>query len=243
MPLLDHFHPPLKGSRHWEGFHTRWAAAIADALNDELLPKDYFAECQLHVGSSVEVDVGTFEKEEVTARSGADGGGTAVASRAYSPPATFAAMPARFPDDIEVQVYSERAGPTLVAAVELVSPANKDRKETRQAFAAKCAAYLQRGIGLLIVDIVTERRANLHDGLVRLLGNAARYRFPHDSRVYTTAYHPIRRGKQELIDTWVEPLAVGQPLPTMPLPVRGLSILPLDLEATYTEARQRSRLG
>jgi hypothetical protein len=32
MPLLDHFHPPLLGRRHWEGFYSRWAAAIADAL-------------------------------------------------------------------------------------------------------------------------------------------------------------------------------------------------------------------
>jgi len=142
-----------------------------------------------------------------------------------------------------VQVISTIAGPTLVAAVELVSPANKDRKESRQAFAAKCAAYLQRGIGLLVIDIVTSRRANLHNGLVRLLGVSARFRFPHESSIYSTAYHPVRRGKKELIDTWVEPLAVGQPLPTMPLPVRGLGILPLDLDATYTEARQRSRLG
>src|SRR5262249_25124662 len=32
MPLLDHFHPPLLGQRHWEGFHGRWAAALADGL-------------------------------------------------------------------------------------------------------------------------------------------------------------------------------------------------------------------
>jgi hypothetical protein len=29
-----------------------------------------------------------------------------------------------------------------VAAIELVSPDNKDRADTRQAFVAKCAAYL-----------------------------------------------------------------------------------------------------
>jgi hypothetical protein len=25
MPLLDHFRPPLSGSRHWESFHAAWA--------------------------------------------------------------------------------------------------------------------------------------------------------------------------------------------------------------------------
>ena len=55
MQLLDHFHPPLSTVRHWESFHARWAAAIADVLNDELLPTEYFAEVQVHVGSRVEV--------------------------------------------------------------------------------------------------------------------------------------------------------------------------------------------
>jgi len=44
MPLLDHFHPPLAPRRHWESFHVNWAGAIADALNESLLPEGYFAE-------------------------------------------------------------------------------------------------------------------------------------------------------------------------------------------------------
>jgi hypothetical protein len=75
-------------------------------------------------------------------------------------------MPAIFPDDFQVQVFSSVAGPTLVAAIELVSPGNKGRAESRRAFAAKAAAYLQRGIGLIVVDIVTTRHANLHDELM-----------------------------------------------------------------------------
>src|SRR5208337_1039658 len=43
MPLLDHFHPPLQGRRHWEGFHGWWAAAIAGRLNEHLLPPEYVA--------------------------------------------------------------------------------------------------------------------------------------------------------------------------------------------------------
>jgi hypothetical protein len=39
--LLDHFHPPISTQRHWESFHTTWAGAIADALNDRLLPEGY----------------------------------------------------------------------------------------------------------------------------------------------------------------------------------------------------------
>ena len=52
-------------------------------------------------------------------------------------------------------VRDERDDARLVAVVELVSPSNKDRPESRRAFAAKTAAYLQRGVGLIILDIVT----------------------------------------------------------------------------------------
>jgi hypothetical protein len=164
MPLLDHFHPPLLGHRHWEGFHGWWAAAIAGSLNEHLLPGEYFAEFQVTLGTRVEVDVATFT-EEVRESPGPNGAATAVQTRVWAPPTPIAVFPALFPDDFEVQVFSSMAGPTLVAAIELVSPGNKDREETRRAFAAKCAAYLQRGIGLIVVDIVTSRHANLHDEL------------------------------------------------------------------------------
>src|SRR6266496_2018898 len=118
MPLLDHFHPPLLGHRHWEGFHGRWAAAISDALNVNL-PQEYFAEFQVTLGTRVEVDVATFTEEgRETPQS--DGAATAVQTRAWAPPTPVAVFPALFPDDFEVQVFSSMAGPTLVAAIELV---------------------------------------------------------------------------------------------------------------------------
>ena len=43
MALLNHFNPPLAPRRHWESFHVNWAGAIADALNEFLLPEGYFA--------------------------------------------------------------------------------------------------------------------------------------------------------------------------------------------------------
>ena len=55
------------------------------------------------------------------------------------------------------------------AAIELVSPGNKDRPEARRAFAAKCAGYLTAGVGLVVVDIVTDRLANLHNELIELM--------------------------------------------------------------------------
>src|SRR5262249_48267670 len=158
-------------------------------------------------------------------------------------PPRVAVMPAVFPDDFEVHVFSSAAGPTLVAAVELVSPGNKDRGGARRAFAAKCAAYLQRGIGLMVVDIVTSRHANLHDELMALLGHAEGFTFPAPTPRPARASRPAHREGRNGVDLWREPLAVGQPLPTLPLAVRGLGCLPIDLEGTYTEARKRGRIG
>jgi hypothetical protein len=68
MPLLDHFHPPLAPRRHWESFYVNWAGAIADNLNESLLPEGYFAEEHAHLGPFVEIDVATFS-DSVTSSS------------------------------------------------------------------------------------------------------------------------------------------------------------------------------
>jgi hypothetical protein len=251
MPLRDHFHPPLSSQRHWEGLHAQWASAIASSLNGRL-PAGYFAEPQVHGAGRIEVDVATFNERGQGARAAADaGGGTATLvapapAKPYAPPAPTLEIPAFFPDSIEVLVYSTEAGPTLVAAVELVSPGNKDRDESRTAFSAKCAAYLQRGIRLAVVDVVTNRQANLHNALVELLGVGESFLLAPDP-LYAVSYCP-RRGPEDAsapadhIQAWAYVLAVGQTLPVIPLALDRRQFVPLDLDATYGEACQRNRI-
>lgn len=241
MPLLDHFQAPLSPTRHWESFHAAWAAEIMRHLNRLVLPEGFFAEAQVHVGSRVEIDVAAFTEEE-TGSAARNGGAGGVAVETWAPPATALVMPAVFPDEIEVQIFSTATGATLVAAIELLSPGNKDRREARRAFAAKCASYLQMGIGLVIVDIVTERQANLHDELIALLEQPKTFLFPPGASLYTAAYRPLRTSAGDRIEIWLNPLGVGQPLPTMPLALRGAATVPVDLETTYTEVRLDSRL-
>ena len=63
MPLRDHFRPPLDDQRHWEGLHGGWPMIMVASLRRQL-PRGYFAEPRVHLGSSAEVDVATFEKED-----------------------------------------------------------------------------------------------------------------------------------------------------------------------------------
>src|SRR5215469_5692253 len=122
MPLLDHFHPLLSAERRWESFHSNWATKIADALTERWLPPNYIAEEHAHMGPSVEIDVGTFERD-----SAADGAVATAGPRVWAPPAPDAVMNSVIPDTFEVRVLSTDTGPKLVAAIELVSPGNKDR--------------------------------------------------------------------------------------------------------------------
>lgn len=142
-----------------------------------------------------------------------------------------------------MQVFDTLGGPTLVGAIELASPRNKDRPEARRAFAVKCCSYHQQGIGLLVVDVVTDRLANLHDELIGLLRQDSSVRYPYASPVYSVAYRPVRtEAEGDRIEIRPIALAIGGDLPTMPLFLRDGPTIPVDLELTYTRTRQRSQL-
>ncbi len=239
MPLLDHFHPPLDGARPWESFHARWATGIADFL-DRTLPRRFFAVVQTHLGSSVEADVAEFETLSLAGPGNGTAGGVAV--QTWAPPVATLVMPAVFPDVFEVQVRDNEDFGRLLAVIELISPGNKDRDEARRAFAAKCATYLQRGVGVIIVDVVTNRHANLHNELIRLLGQDERFSLPDNESIYAVAYRPARRANANEIEMWSTALAIGGNLPLLPLALRRVGSVPLDLEATYTDTRERSHL-
>jgi Protein of unknown function (DUF4058) len=243
MPLLDHFHPPLKGRRHWESFHARWTVGMSDALNERWLPQDYYAEVQTH-NPRVEIDVATYE-EAVSTASRQDRGGTATATRTsqvWTPPAPPLTLPAVFPHSFEVRVFSTiPGGPTLVGAIELLSPGNKQDLANRRAFVSKCLSYLTQGVSLVIVDIVSSRRANLHRRLMRAM-KAPEQALLDEGILYAVAYRPTVRRRKNQIDLWPEHLAVGRSLPTMPLRLTGDLFVPVELEATYTEACKRLRI-
>jgi hypothetical protein len=242
VPLLDHYRAPLYPLHRWESFHNRWANAIADTL-DRTLPRRFFAEVQIHLGSQVETDVAEFERpvrEDDDQSANGPGGGVAVQS--YAPPAAAMVAPAVFPGELEVQLRDADDDARLVAVVELVSPSNKDRPDSRRAFAVKCAAYLHRGIGVITVDTVTTRHANMHNELVRLLEWEDRLRTPAEASLAAVAYRPARRGTANEIDIWPVALTIGGALPVLPLALLRHGAVPLDLQATYTETRQRMRL-
>lgn len=209
MPLLDHFHAPLSRTYSWGSFHGRWANSIGDAL-DALLPRRYFSEIQTHHGTQIEADVAECERTAADPEEASVNGPTgSVAVQPWAPPVATTVFPAEFPDDLEVQVYDTLEGARLVGVIELISPCNKDRATSRRAFAAKCAAYLQRGIGVVTVDIVTNRHGNMHNELIRLLELPETYNLGINVLLYAVAYRPMVRDGRNEIDVWTTTLTVG----------------------------------
>jgi hypothetical protein len=239
MPLRDHFHPPLSERRPWESFHTTWASSLADLLNEEVLPTGYIALEQVHAGAAVEIDVAAYQE----AAAPSSEGGTATAPRTvWTPAAAPMLLPASFPPSGTVEILSTEGGRTLVAAIELVSPGNKDRGLKRRLFAAKCATYLGRGVGLIVVDVVTSRQGNLHNELIELLELGESFRIPSGESIYSVAYRPLLESGTGRIETWPSALAVGEPLPTLPLALEAEHCIAVDLEVAYQEACRRRRL-
>jgi hypothetical protein len=219
MPLLDHFHPPLSRTHPWRAFHGAWADAMARLLNAGVLPSGYYAVPFLDRDGPFEIDGSTL--------------------REFGPGLTFAVdWPTT--DDVRVEVLADDGDPRLAAAVGLVSPGNKDRPRSREAFAAKCAEYLRRGCGLVVVDAVTTRRAELQADLFAALG--ADPGPAVSTGLSVVSYRAVGRDEEGRLLAWPAVLGVGQPLPTVPLWLGADLVVPLDLEASHSAACEDLRI-
>ncbi len=139
-------------------------------------------------------------------------------------------------DEYEVRIYDAERGRTLVAAIEIVSPANKDRPENRNAFVGKCAALLRSGVAVSIVDIVTTRHFNLYAELMSFIGHPDPMLNPEAPAVYAASCRWLRKSDQAVLETWIHTLNLGQPLPTLPLWLTDTLVVPLHLEPSYSQA-------
>ncbi len=241
MPLRDHFRPPLSQVASWEGLHGGWPMVIVQQLGRNL-PPQYVAEPRVHLGSQVEIDVATFDHEGRTDLLDAEHTGAVETTWAPAEPTLTVETELADFDEYEVRVYDVRRERRLVAAVEIISPANKDRPENRHQFTAKCAALLRRRVSLVLVDLVTTRDFNLYAELLQLIGQHDPVSGDPPSPIYAAAcrWHP--RGDSHWLDVWNHPLALNQPLPCLPLWLTDELAIPLDLEASYEQTCRDLRI-
>ncbi|MCA9130409.1 MAG: DUF4058 family protein [Planctomycetales bacterium] len=242
MPLRDHFHPPLSRSSTYQEVHGGWPMVIVQQLG-RLLPANYVAGPHVHVGAQVEVDVATFHQNTVHSMERVEQGGVATQVWVAPKPSLELQTELGDCDEYEVRVYDASRDRRLVAAIELISPANKDRPETRSQFVFKCAALLRQGVCVVLVDVVTSKDFNLYAELLSLIGgrDPALTEPPKSTYAVSCRWHP--RGAENWLQTWCHTLRVGQPLPTLPLWLTSELAISLDLENSYEQTCRDLRIA
>lgn len=136
-------------------FHVGWITEIRTALNNGLLPQGYYARAEQHAGQTI-ADVLTLRasvasRETEQAPLVPDTGGVAIAE---APPRTrrkhtFEPAAVTLRRSLAIRHIS---GHRLVALIEIVSPANKDRPQHVQDFTGKVLSALRSGVHVLVVD-------------------------------------------------------------------------------------------
>jgi hypothetical protein len=210
-----------------------------------VLPPEFTAEPRAHLGSYFEIDVCAYEEDEkdpVAGTSPSESGG--VATTTWAPPEPTLVVETDLSEQYayEVLVYDQSRGRKLVAAVEIVSPANKDRPENRQAFVTKCAALLQQRVCVSLVDLVTTRQFNLYADLMKSIGYKDTAFGPKPPPIYAVTVRGRKVAQRPRLEVWAYPLEVGRPLPKLPLWLDDDLGVWLDLEASYEETCRALRI-
>jgi hypothetical protein len=185
----------------------------------------------------VVIDDTTFDRGGAPFSGSSEGNG-GVATAVWAPAAPSLAVETTLPDydEYEVRVYDATRGRQLVAAIEIVSPANKDRPEHRNVFAARCAVLLQKGVAVSVIDLVTVRQFNLYAELLAMIGHADPTLGTPPPALYAASCRWVERGKRTILEAWSHVLPLGQPLPTLPLWLSEDRAVPLNLEQSYEQA-------
>lgn len=210
-------------------FHQRWIGALGDALNTGGLPPGYLALTEQKTGGP-EPDVIALKTPERNESLQTDG--IAVAER---PPQ------ARFRTESDAANYARRADRLairhddgeLVAVIEIVSPGNKDSAHAMRSFTRKAARFLHAGIHFLAVDLFPPNPRN-PQGIHKAIWDRIReedFTLPSDKPLTAVSY-----AAGPTIRAYIEPVAVGDVLPAIPLFLTADHYIPCPLEATYLTA-------
>ncbi|MGL6075032.1 MAG: DUF4058 family protein [Fimbriiglobus sp.] len=236
MPLRDHFRSPVNDRFSWDEVHGGWPMEIVRTLKP-ILPEGFRAGPNIHLGSPFEVDISTYAelRNGVDPRETYDSDvGTATAT--LSPTLTVETELTE-PDEYEIRVYDIERQRQLVAAIEIVSPSNKDSPEARQRFLQKVTSLMQQDVCVSIVDIVTIRRANLYAELLASLGRSDPSLSAVPPHIYSVTMRLRERPKGgPLLDAWFYPMTLGDRLPTIPIWLRPDLHILLPLETGYESA-------
>ncbi len=211
-------------------FHLTWISRICAILNDGLLPEGYYALAEQRTGVP-EPDVLALQLEST---SGESSGNSGIAVADHPPQVAFTTTK-------EIDHYARRANRIviyhrdgdIVALIEIVSPGNKSSRNAIRSFIEKLTDIIEQGKNLLVIDLFPPSSRD-PQGIHKAVWDEIEvepFELPPNKRLTLASY---RAGEQTT--AYVQPVAVGEPLPDMPLFLNSEHYVSLPLEKTYQNA-------
>lgn len=216
-------------------FHYSWVLEIQRALRRGLLPKGYYVLAEQIGGDIGEPDVLTLQATGT--KPDPEGPLSGTATLTETPPIVQARTTIPRDPYTRLQrtvVVRHTSSDRIVAMIEVLSRGNKSSRHAIRSFVDKAIAALNGGVHLLLIDIHPPgpRDPNgIHGALLSEIGTQE-YALGRERRLTTVAY----TSGIDLVDAFVNHLAIGEPLSEMPLFLTRENFIHVPLEATYVAA-------
>jgi Protein of unknown function (DUF4058) len=219
-------------------FHQDLIIQIKRDLNAGVQPKGYYAMAE-QVAGGLGPDVLALHKPQPTADESTNGGARSAGSGAGRTGTLLAPPKVRIVAETDQEYYRRKqsivairhvSGHRVVAVVEVVSPGNKSGRQAVEQIIRNASEFLDQGIHLLIVDLLPPGRFDpngIHGAIWEYIAGQD-FVPPADKPLTVAAY------ESDLVTrAYVEPVAVGDPLPDMPLFLEPRQWVPTPLERSY----------
>lgn len=233
MPIHD-WTKVIAGVFH--DFHHEWISTLKRALNSGILPPDYYALAE-QVAGGLGPDILALERGGRGNKSSPDGVGVSpVATLETAPPKALITRSAETQAMARKRsrlVIRHRSGHAVTAVIEIVSPGNKSSRAALRDFVAKAVDLLESGVHLSVIDLFPPGRRDPHgiNGEIWSEIEEDDFELPSDKPLTVAAYSAgtVKRA-------FIEPVAVGDELPDMPLFLEPESYVSAPLASTYQAA-------
>lgn len=214
-------------------FHQLWSGHLSEALNAGLLPAGYYAMVEQRTNEIVP-DVLALHAPVDKLSSGNGKGPVAVLDTPPKVSHKYVGILRQPKKHAQRQVAIRHVSHhRVVALIEIVSPANKDRVATVRDFATKARGALELGVNLLIVDLFPPGKHDAHGmhGAIWMIPKRDREIPPADKPTCLMSY--VAKMPPEAYLEWI---GVGAVLPEMPLFLDAKHYVNVPLEPTYQTA-------
>lgn len=215
-------------------FHHTWITEIQRALNRGLLPPEYYAMAE-QIAGGLGPDVLTLERPPTYGCVSGSGPTRGVALATTPPRVEFHLRTEadQYAAKAKAVVIRHKSNHQVIAVVEIVSPGNKSNRHGLRSFVDKAVESLRGGVHLLVIDLFPPGPRDpqgIHKQIWDELTDNE-FELPAERRLTLAAYLGVA-----FLEAFVQPTAVGLPLPEMPVFLEPDSYVPLPLEPTYQAA-------